>query len=263
VKGSGPGGRIVREDVLKAVEELKKPAGPSAAPVQMRTATVSKTVRLSGKRKATAERLSYSARTTVPATISMDVSMEAALRHKENLTKTTGKAISVTAYAVKASAKALQDYPIVNSSLEGDEVKIYSDVNVAVAIHAPDGLVAPVIPNADKKSIAEITKQIRDLTERATQNALSVSDVTGGTFTVSNLGGYGVDIFAPVMNPPQSAILGLGRTSERAAIVDKQVRVVPITTISLVFDHRIVDGVPAAQFLQRIKELLEAPEKLD
>ena len=120
-----------------------------------------------------------------------------------------------------------------------------------------------MIPQTNTRSLSEVSRDIRELTERAAQNKLTVSDLTGGTFTVSNLGGYGVDLFAPVINPPQCAILGFGRTSERPVIVEKQVRVASVTTLSLVFDHRIVDGVPAAQYLQRVKELLEDPKKLE
>jgi pyruvate dehydrogenase E2 component (dihydrolipoamide acetyltransferase) len=164
---------------------------------------------------------------------------------------------------VKAAAKGLEDHEMINSSLEGDELRLYGDINVAVAINTPDGLVAPIIPQTNTKSLSEISRYIRDLTERAMQNKLTVSDLTGGTFTVTNLGGYGVELFAPVINPPQCAILGFGRTSERPVIIEKQVQAASITTLSLVFDHRIVDGVPAAQYLQRVKELLEDPKKLD
>ena len=136
-------------------------------------------------------------------------------------------------------------------------------VSGALAINTPDGLVPPVIPGTNMKSLTEISRNIRDLTERAMQNSLTVADLTGGTFTVSNLGGFGVDLFAPVINPPQCAILGFGRTAEKPVIVDKQVRAGSVTTLSLVFDHRIVDGVPAARYLQRVKELLEDPAKLD
>jgi pyruvate dehydrogenase E2 component (dihydrolipoamide acetyltransferase) len=152
---------------------------------------------------------------------------------------------------------------MINSSLEGDELRVYGDINIAVAINTPDGLVAPVLPQTNTKSVPEISRSIRDLTERSMQNKLVVSDLTGGTFTVTNLGGYGVELFAPVINPPQCAILGVGRTSERPMIIEGQVRAASMTTLSLVFDHRIVDGVPAAQFLQRVKELLEDPKKLD
>jgi len=264
IKGSGPGGRIVREDVQKAIEQMKtRPEALAVSAQEARTVPIAKTIKLAGKRKATAERLSYGFHTTVPVTITMDARMEAVLNQRKDLHSRTGEEISITAYVVKAAAKALEDHQMINSSLEGDELQVYGDINIAVAINTPDGLVAPVLPQTNKKSVSEISRSIRDLTERSTQNKLVVSDLTGGTFTVTNLGGYGVELFAPVINPPQCAILGFGRTSERPVVIEKQVQVASVTTLSLVFDHRIVDGVPAAQFLQRVKELLEDPKKLD
>ena len=264
IKGSGPGGRIVREDIQKAIEQMKtQPAASAVSAQEARAVPVARTIKLAGKRKATAERLSYGFHTTVPVPITMEARMEAVLERRKELHSRAGEEISITAYVVKAAAKALEDHQMINSSLEGDELRVYGDINVAVAINTPDGLVAPAIPQTNRKSVSEISRGIRDLTERAMQNRLTVSDLTGGTFTVTNLGGYGVDLFAPVINPPQCAILGFGRTSERPVIIEKQVRVASVTTLSLVFDHRIVDGVPAAQYLQRVKELLEDPEKLD
>ena len=264
IKGSGPGGRIVREDVQKAIEQMKTQAEVVAVSVQEAKAVqVVRTIRLAGKRKATAERLSYSFHTTVPVTITMEVQMGALLSHRRELHTRMGQEISITAYVVKAVARALEEHQIINSSLDGDELRVYGDVNVAVAINTPDGLVAPVIPKTNKKSVLDVSHAIRDLTERAVQNKLTVTDLTGGTFTVTNLGGFGIEVFVPVINPPQCAILGFGRTSEKPVIIEKQVRIAPITTLSLVFDHRIVDGVPAAQFLQRVKESLENPTKLD
>ena len=263
VKGSGPGGRIVREDVQKAMEQAPQQPQLVVIPTQARTVPIAKTIRLSGKRKATAERLSYGFHTTVPVTITMEAQTQAILEHRKSVHSKTGQEVSVTAYVVKAAAKALEAHPLLNSTLEGDEIRVYGEINVAVAINTPDGLVAPIIADTNKKSVLDISREIRDLTERATQNRLSISELTGGTFTVTNLGGYGVDLFAPVINPPQCAILGFGRTSEKPTVIGKEIRVMPMTTLSLVFDHRIVDGVPAAQFLQRVKELVEDPAKLD
>lgn len=264
IKGSGPGGRIVREDVQKAIDQMRsQPQAVGFSAQEARAVPIARTIKLAGKRKATAERLSYGFHTTVPVTITMEARMDTMLGHRKELHNKTGEEISITAYVVKAAAKALEDHQMINSSLEGDELRLYSDINVAVAINTPDGLVAPIIPQTNKRSILEISRGIRDLTERAIQNKLAVTDLTGGTFTVTNLGGFGVDLFAPVINPPQCAILGFGRTSEKPVIIEKQVQVASITTLSLVFDHRIVDGVPAAQYLQRVKELLEDPKKLE
>jgi len=264
IKGSGPGGRIVREDVQKAIDQMRsQPQAVGFSAQAARAVPIARTIKLAGKRKATAERLSYGFHTTVPVTITMEARMDTMLGHRKELHNKTGEEISITAYVVKAAAKALEDHQMINSSLEGDELRLYSDINVAVAINTPDGLVAPIIPQTNKRSILEISRGIRDLTERAIQNKLAVTDLTGGTFTVTNLGGFGVDLFAPIINPPQCAILGFGRTSEKPVIIEKQVQVASITTLSLVFDHRIVDGVPAAQYLQRVKELLEDPKKLE
>lgn len=264
IKGSGPGGRIVREDVQKAIDQMRsQPQAVGFSAQEARAVPIARTIKLAGKRKATAERLSYGFHTTVPVTITMEARMDTMLGHRKGLHNKTGEEISITAYVVKAAAKALEDHQMINSSLEGDELRLYSDINVAVAINTPDGLVAPIIPQTNKRSILEISRGIRDLTERAIQNKLAVTDLTGGTFTVTNLGGFGVDLFAPIINPPQCAILGFGRTSEKPVIIEKQVQVASITTLSLVFDHRIVDGVPAAQYLQRVKELLEDPKKLE
>lgn len=264
IKGSGPGGRIVREDVQKAIDQMRsQPQAVGFSAQEARAVPIARTIKLAGKRKATAERLSYGFHTTVPVTITMEARMDTMLGHRKELHNKTGEEISITAYVVKAATKALEDHQMINSSLEGDELRLYSDINVAVAINTPDGLVAPIIPQTNKRSILEISRGIRDLTERAIQNKLAVTDLTGGTFTVTNLGGFGVDLFAPIINPPQCAILGFGRTSEKPVIIEKQVQVASITTLSLVFDHRIVDGVPAAQYLQRVKELLEDPKKLE
>jgi len=264
IKGSGPGGRIVREDIQKAIDQMKsQPTIIAVSAQEAKAVPVARTIKLAGKRKSTAERLSYGFHTTVPVLITMEARMEALLERRKELHSRSGEEISITAYVVKAAAKALEDHQMINSSLEGDELRVYGDINVAVAINTPDGLVAPAIPQTNRKSVSEISRGIRDLTERAMQNRLTVSDLTGGTFTVTNLGGYGVELFAPVINPPQCAILGFGRTSERPVIIEKQVRAASVTTLSLVFDHRIVDGVPAARFLQRVKEFLEDPGKLD
>jgi pyruvate dehydrogenase E2 component (dihydrolipoamide acetyltransferase) len=263
IKGSCPGGRIVREDIQKAIEEARERPQEMQATSQARIVPIAKTIRLAGKRKAVAERLSYGFHTTVPVTITMEAPMTRLVERRESLRTEGAEDVSITAYVVKAAAKALEDHPLINSSLEQDELRLFGEINVAVAINTPDGLVAPVIPQTNKKSLVEVSRSIRNLTERAMQNTLSVPDLTGGTFTVTNLGGYGVELFAPVINPPQCAILGFGKTAEKAVVVGKEIRVMLMTTLSLVFDHRIVDGVPAARFLQRVKELLESPENLD
>jgi pyruvate dehydrogenase E2 component (dihydrolipoamide acetyltransferase) len=165
--------------------------------------------------------------------------------------------VSYTTIIVKAVAKALSEMPTMNSSLEGERLKIFEDVNVGVAVATEKGLVAPVIRNVDKKTLKEIDAALVELTEKARQARLSREEVSGGTFTVTNLGMYGVDFFIPIINPPEAGILAAGRISEKPVVLDGKVEVRPMMTISLAYDHRIVDGVPAAQFLRSVKEKIE------
>jgi pyruvate dehydrogenase E2 component (dihydrolipoamide acetyltransferase) len=213
--------------------------------------------KLSGVRKVVAERLSYSARTAVPVTITVEADATKLMAMKERQSH-----VGFTAFGVKAAAKALRTHADVNSTIENDEVTTYSDVNVAVAINTEQGLIAPVIKNADKMSLREITSAIDDLARKAAENKLGIENLTGGTFTVTNLGAYDVESFAPVINPPQCAILGLGRIGYKPSAHGKDVIARPSTLLTLVFDHRIIDGVPAAKFLRDIKRNLEDPEEL-
>jgi len=158
---------------------------------------------------------------------------------------------------VKAVALALCEHRIMNSTLDGEQIKVFEDVNVGVAVAAEKGLVVPVIRNADGKSSTEIASVLQTLVEKARQGELTKDDVTGGTFTITNLGMYGVDVFIPIINPPETAILGVGRVVEKPVAVDGQVTVRPMMQLSLAYDHRIVDGAPAAQFLQTVKKILE------
>jgi pyruvate dehydrogenase E2 component (dihydrolipoamide acetyltransferase) len=170
--------------------------------------------------------------------------------------------VSFNAFAVKAVAKALETHGVMNSTIEGDEITTYSDINVAIAINTDQGLVAPVIRHANQKSPKEINTDIDSLAQKAKENRLSVEDLTGSTFTISNLGRYDIATFAPVINPPQCAILGLGAVAYKPVADGERVSSRPTTILTLVFDHRIVDGVPAARFLQEIRKNLEEPESL-
>lgn len=254
LSGTGPGGRISREDVLAAVEQAPKAAQVFSKVLQP---AVLREVKLEGIRKAVAERLSFSARTAVPVTITMeaDATRLVAMKEKESH-------ISFTAFAVKAAAKALEKHTAINSTIEGDEITTYSDVNVAVAINTEEGLVAPVIQNANRKPLKGINSAIDVLSQKAAEKRLTIEELTGGTFTVTNLGAYDIESFAPVINPPQCAILGLGRIVYKPFALGGSVSARPSTMLTLVFDHRIVDGVPAAKFLQDLKRYLEDPESL-
>ena len=257
LKGTGPGGRITREDILAAKDTARPAVQVTQTISKVSQAQVLRKVKLRGVRKVVAERLSYSARTAVPVTITVEADATKLMAMKEKQSH-----IGFTAFSVKAAAKALRSHEVVNSTIENDEVTTFSDVNVAVAINTEQGLVAPVIRNADKLSLQEISSTIEEFARKASENKLGVEDLTGGTFTVTNLGAYDVESFAPIINPPQCAILGLGRIGYKPSTDGKEVIAKPSTLLTLVFDHRIIDGVPAAKFLREIKHNLEDPESL-
>ncbi len=255
VRGTGPGGRISREDVLAAANP-QKTVQPTVPVPKTRQPQVIRKMKLEGIRKAVAERLSFSERNTVPVTLTMETDASKLVKLKDT------EHASFNSFVVKAVAKALEVYPMMNSSIEGDEVTTYSDINVCVAINTDQGLVAPTIVNANKKSLKEINDEVLLLAEKAKSNQLTIEELTGGTFTITNLGAYDIESFAPIINPPQCGILGLGRIVYKPYASGEQITTRPLTVLTLVFDHRIIDGVPAAKFLQTVKRNLEDPEPL-
>jgi pyruvate dehydrogenase E2 component (dihydrolipoamide acetyltransferase) len=169
-------------------------------------------------------------------------------------------AVPYDAIIAKIVARALRDHPILNSAVDGEEIVIFDEVNIAIAVSVEDGLVAPVITNVDQKSLPDVSQEIVAVAERARNRALTLDDLTGGTFGISNLGLYGVESFTPILIPPQTGILGLGAIAHRPVAVDNDhVEVRQTMALSLTFDHRVTDGVPAGRFLQRVRELIESP----
>jgi pyruvate dehydrogenase E2 component (dihydrolipoamide acetyltransferase) len=245
IKGSGPEGRIVEEDVDRVIE-AKSRAEPR----------VKEVLALSGFRRTSAERLSASFRTAPHSTVMMEIDVSKAAKLHEKLR------VSYTTFIIKAAAMALTEVPIVNSTLEADRIKIFAEVNVGVAVATDNGLVVPVIRNADQKTLKEIDTAVLDLSEKARQAKLSRDEVIGGTFTVTNLGMYGVDFFVPIINPPEAAILAVGRIAERLLSVSGKVETKPVIMLSLSYDHRIIDGALAAQFLGSVKHKVENVEGL-
>lgn len=281
LEGTGPGGLIVKEDVLRAIEAKKAAAKPIAVekPVEERPAEkpeapkeipglpkAAQVIPLEGMRKAIADRLSLSARTAVRVTLVAEVDMTEAVRFRDQLMEEVERRskvrLSFTHMAIKAAAKALERHPIINSLLIGDEIRVMDEINVGFAVALEEGLVVPVVRKANEKSLFEIASEVNELAERARRRELSPSDVADGTFTITNLGMYGVDGFTPVINPPQTAILGIGRIAQRPAVLDGRIEPRWIAYLSLAFDHRAYDGVPAAQFLQTLKGILERPYEL-
>ena len=260
VTGSGPDGRIVREDIQEAIE-AKKEAPPAEVYDFKR---VKSTIPLRGMRRAISEHmlrsLSVSAQLTSMGEIDMTgvVNLRNALVEQE---QTIGARITYTDIFVLVVARALRENPLINSSLIEKEIKVWEDINIGVAVAVEDGLIVPVVKNADHKSLPEISREVRALVEKARQGKLMPDDVSGGTFTITNLGAFGGGwgFGTPIINQPESAILGTGAITDRPVVREGQIVIRPIITYSLTFDHRVVDGAIAATFMLRVTQLLENP----
>jgi len=255
VVGTGPGGRIQSEDVQRAA---------AGVPERMPTPAVRQRVPLAGMRRAIAERMLRSVREAPQFAVSVDVGMDRALSLVDDLSawsaREGGPRVTLTALLVKACAWALQRHPALNAALEGEEIVEWAEVNIGVAVAVGEGLVVPVVRGAERRGVLEIARSLEELTARAREGRLRAEDVQGGTFTLSNLGMYGVDRFTALLNPPQAAILAVGRVARRPAIGEGDAVVVrPIATLTLTADHRIVDGAQAARFLEDLRQALEHP----
>lgn len=276
VKGTGPGGRIQGDDVRHFAEEAirttaspAEPSCPTAEPVQasVEPAGVSaslpgRLVPLSRKRRVTADRMALSARSVARVTLNMEVDAGELTHLRTRLLpayEARGLPLSYDAILAKVAATALADHPYLNARWTEKGIYLVEPINVGVAIAVDDGLVAPVIRNADHKKLADISAELAVLLAKAKEDRLTPEEVAGGTFTITNLGMFEVDSFTPIVNPPETAILGMGRILEKPVGRDGQIVLRPMVTLSLSFDHRIVDGAPAAQFLQRLRQLLEEP----
>lgn len=263
VTGTGPGGRIVKEDILRAAGATRTAAAP-AAPAPPAAPALGEVTPLRGLRKAIADQMAYSARTAAHVTLFMDVDMTEAMNLRAQMAaeverRTGGTRLSPTHVIVLAVAKALAEHPEVNATLTDEGIRINAEVNIGIATALPEGLVVPVMRNVDKKSIVQIAAEVAQLAQKARDRKLTQQEFTGGTFSITNLGMVDVDGFTPIINPPETAILGVGRVAAKPVVHDGQIVARQMMTLSLAFDHRVVDGYPAAVFLRRIKALLEEP----
>lgn len=247
LSGSGPGGRVVKEDVL-----LAHPPGPVEA---------ARTLPLSGVRGVIARRMSESAFTAPHVTLftEADASDLVAARAQINAELAGKLKISYNALFIAIVARLLPEHPDLNAFITAQAIQYYQEVNIALAVDTDRGLLTPVIRNADRLDLVSIQQTGDRLIERAVAGRSLPDDLAGGTFTITNLGMYDIDGFTPIINQPQAAILGVGRIQPRPAAVDGRLEIRHMLTLSLSFDHRIVDGAPAARFLQRVKQLIERP----
>ncbi len=256
VKGSGPGGRITVEDVQRVIAATARPA-PSIPPASSTTGQI---IPLTGMRGTVARRMQQSLQTSAQVTLITEVDVSALVQLREELKPELG--LTYTDLVVKAVALALKEHPRVNAWIEGEQLHLVQDIHIGVAVALDEGLIVPVVRNADRKSLREIAQETGRLAQGAREGTLTREEVMGSTFSVSNLGMYGVDAFTPIVNPPEIAILGIGRINEKLVRVSRGAEWRHVMTLSLTFDHRAIDGAPAAAFLQTVGQHLEHPAGL-
>lgn len=252
VTGTGPRARIVERDI-EAFLEIMTSEGPR----------IKEEKKFFGIQKLTAKKVTESYQKVPQLTHVMEADMTNLVNYRNRLITKKGIKISYTAFLVKAVAAALETHPILNATLSGDIIKIYDDINIGVAIATPDGLVVPVVHNTNRKHIIDINNEIQGLINKAKEKKLRSSDFLNRTFTVSNLGMYDIDFFTAIINPPEAAILSVGRIVEKPVVINKGIHVRSMMYLSLTYDHRIIDGAPAAEFLQTLRNYLENPDERD
>jgi pyruvate dehydrogenase E2 component (dihydrolipoamide acetyltransferase) len=251
VAGTGPGGRITKEDVERATRDGTGRA-VSAAPEAVAKPRL-RSLPMRGMRKTIAARMHQSLRETAQLTITSEADVSPAVELRGRLTREFD--FTYTDMLMHAAARALLRHPRMNSRLGDDAIISVAEVNVGMAVALDEGLIVPVVRGADRKSLREIATATKDLAERARTGRLKLEDVSGGTFTITNLGSYGVDAFTPILNLGETGILGVGRILEKPVIYRGEIARRSMLTLSLTFDHRIIDGAPAAAFLQTVIEI--------
>ena len=261
VSGSGDDGRIVKKDVEAFLDSKKSGA---IAPKTFSAPTVSaqgeyEDVNVSQMRKTIARRLAESKFSAPHFYLTMEICMDKLMETRNNLKKLGETPVSFNDFVIKACAKALQKNPGINASWLGDKIRYYKYVNIGVAVAMEEGLVVPVIRDADQKSLTQISKEIKDLAGLAKDRKLQAQDMQGNTFTVSNLGMFGIDEFTAIINPPDACILAVGRIAPRLVIDNGQVKESNFMKVTLSCDHRVVDGSIGAKFLQTLKNIMEEP----
>jgi 2-oxoglutarate dehydrogenase E2 component (dihydrolipoamide succinyltransferase) len=275
--GTGKNGRIIKQDVERYLTENSmssasdKESSHEMVPVAKQQQEVSgerleRRVPMTRLRARIAERLVQSQQEAAILTtfneVNMKPVMELRTRYKDAFEKQHGVRLGFMSFFVQASVEALKRFPEINASVDGNDIVYHGFYDVGVAVSGPNGLVVPIIRDADIQSISDIEKSIIDYANKARENSLTIEDITGGTFTISNGGVFGSMLSTPIINPPQSAILGMHSITERAMVVDGEVTVLPMMYLALSYDHRLVDGKSAVQFLVTIKQLLEDPSRM-
>ena len=272
VKGTGKDGRLTKDDVAAAAASTPAAPAPAAASIPVAPSVAAaggrkeERVRMTRLRQTIAKRLKEAQNTAAMLTTFNDVDMtaviEARAKYKDLFEKKHGVRLGFMGFFVKAATMALRDIPSVNASIEGDDIVYHDYADISVAVSSPGGLVVPVIRDADQMSVATIEKTIGDFGKRAKDGALKMDEMKGGTFTISNGGVFGSLMSTPIINPPQSAVLGLHRIDERPVVVDGQIVIRPMMYLALSYDHRLIDGREAVTFLVALKNAIEDPTRI-
>lgn len=270
IKGSGEHGKIMKRDLTEttAVTPANEISAVKADPqITVDGKEILETVSYTGIRKIIGDRLAQSKFTAPHLYFTQKVNLDKLLELRKQINEAQEKKTSVTDYIAKAVIKCLQKYPDMNESLVGDKIEKYKSVNLGIAVAAPGGLIVPVIKNANQKTVAEISKEASILFDKARSGKLTPAEYTGGTFTISNLGMFGIENFTAIINPPEVGILAISATKDEPFIVqdatgNKSIEIKPMMNITLTVDHRVIDGLLAAQFVTDVKRLLENPIEL-
>jgi 2-oxoglutarate dehydrogenase E2 component (dihydrolipoamide succinyltransferase) len=282
IEGAGPGGRVTRRDVESYVQERETPRAPGAAdaasPERSQTPTATPTaqpsvdkrgeerIRMSRRRRTIAERLVEAQHSAAMLTTFNEVDMTAVMdlrkRRRDDFKTRQGVGLGFMSFFVKATIGALKKFPLLNASIEGNDIIMKPYYDIGIAVGAEEGLVVPVLRNADRMSFAGIEKGINDFVEKVQGNTLSMEDLRGGTFTITNGGVFGSLLSTPIINPPQVGILGMHKIEPRPVVINNEIVIRSMMYVALSYDHRIVDGQEAVQFLVLLKQLIEDPEEL-
>lgn len=276
IEGTGKGGRVTKEDVIKAVADLQRqdsapseksaPSGAEPSPA-VPGERVERRVPMSRLRASIARRLVDAQQTAAMLTTFNEVDMQAIMdlrrQYKDDFEKAhDGTRLGFMSFFVRASVEALKRFPAVNASIDGNDIVYHGYQDIGVAVSSPRGLVVPVIREADSLTLAEIEEQVADYGGKAQEGKLSIDEMTGGTFTVSNGGVFGSLLSTPILNPPQTAILGMHKIQPRPMAIDGEVKIRPMMYLALSYDHRLIDGQEAVRFLVTIKDFLEEPARI-
>jgi 2-oxoglutarate dehydrogenase E2 component (dihydrolipoamide succinyltransferase) len=272
VQGSGPGGRIRKEDLFRSISNGKtaqsnpEPATPKAAIEKMPDRPGDRRTEMSRIRAKIAERLVYAQHTAAILTTFNEIDMSAVnevrKKHKDAFKTKTGFSLSYMSFFTRAVVESLKLFPDVNASIDGKDIVHHDYFDIGIAVGTDRGLVVPVVRNAEKMNFLDIEKAIAALAEKARTGKLSIPEMTGGTFTISNGGTYGSLLSTPILNPPQSGILGMHKIQDRPVAIAGKCEIRPMMYVALSYDHRMIDGKGAVSFLVALKDFMEHPEKL-